>query len=418
MCLPGLVCFCIGEEMTVERDVVACPYCAEEILRAAQKCKHCGEYIVAQMGADSGKRRPKPLAQKVLTGLGLVAILIGGAIGYAESQSVLILGATAGGAILFLMLSGLVWTISNAFRNFVAPDAIYVRNYTWSGMFSAKLWWLFGPQFMAIGVLACFFAYIPVGLAQNGIAQPVAGTDAVAPTPANVLSENLKLGDENPLLQDPAVVDPDGDGVPNAGTDYGVARTFVMSRGMTPYVDDGNGRGETYPELWCKGGRFCQAAFLYRDAEGWGQYLVIETDAGGKVVREARSPYTAEGYVSIPPPLDIDIPNQLNRPYGKARKSLLAQGYLPAKAYSEEPLAACSQAIESDEFVDCEADVELPEVAECSGTGKAYCWAYWLAKDGRVLKITTIGEPQPGGVYHMEWASQQDLSDLPEGWRP
>lgn len=242
--------------------------------------------------------------------------------------------------------------------------------------------------------------------------------DPPASPPMNIPAEQVKIGDENPLLQDSAVVDPDGDGLPNAGTPYGVARTFVISRGMTPYVDDGNGRGETYPELWCKGGRFCQAAFLYRDAEGWGQYLVIETDAGGKVVREARSPYTAEGYVSIPPPLDIDIPNQLNRPYGKARKSLLAQGYLPAKAYGEEPVMACSRAIESDDFVDCEADVELPEVADCSGTGKAYCWAYWLAKDGRVLKITTIGEPQPGGVYHMEWASQEDLSDLPEGWRP
>jgi len=69
------------------------------------------------------------------------------------------------------------------------------------------------------------------------------------------------------------------------------------------------------------------------------------------------------------------------------------------------------------EFLGCEADTDLPEVENCAGTGMGYCTAYWIAPDRRVLSITTIGEPQPGGIYHIAWAKPAELDALPDGWR-
>lgn len=44
--------------------VTRCPWCAEEILAAAKKCKHCGEYLGEQAPADEANL-PVPIAAPV-----------------------------------------------------------------------------------------------------------------------------------------------------------------------------------------------------------------------------------------------------------------------------------------------------------------------------------------------------------------
>ena len=33
------------ENKIAEKDIKQCPYCGEEILTTAKKCKHCGEWL-------------------------------------------------------------------------------------------------------------------------------------------------------------------------------------------------------------------------------------------------------------------------------------------------------------------------------------------------------------------------------------
>ena len=42
------------------QSTVACPYCGEQILAAAKKCKHCGEYL------DESVRPPEPAPEVVI----------------------------------------------------------------------------------------------------------------------------------------------------------------------------------------------------------------------------------------------------------------------------------------------------------------------------------------------------------------
>jgi rRNA maturation protein Nop10 len=49
------------EEVTPERTA-RCPWCAEEILAAARKCKHCGEFLIKDSSSHGGSE-PKPEAE-------------------------------------------------------------------------------------------------------------------------------------------------------------------------------------------------------------------------------------------------------------------------------------------------------------------------------------------------------------------
>jgi hypothetical protein len=50
--------------------------------------------------------------------------------------------------------------------------------------------------------------------------------------------------------------------------------------------------------------------------------------------------------------------------------------------------------------------IEMPET-ECSGTGMAFCNAFWISKQNRVLRISTIGENRQ--IYFVEWSSWKEL---------
>lgn len=43
-----------------------CPYCAEEILAEAKKCKHCGEYLDATLRSEPPSQDSIPPEQKIV----------------------------------------------------------------------------------------------------------------------------------------------------------------------------------------------------------------------------------------------------------------------------------------------------------------------------------------------------------------
>lgn len=143
----------------------------------------------------------------------------------------------------------------------------------------------------------------------------------------------------------------------------------------------------------------CRALFLETVKDGWKQYVVVSIDPKTLMVGDIGYSTTTDGLPSIPPTLAKDVP-QIRGPYFASRQMLKAQGFHPARNHkSWWRGTVCTDP-------DCKRYTTLPE-AGCSGTGAAFCIAYWIAKDGRVLKVTTIWEyPQ---VYFAAWSSRKEL---------
>lgn len=202
-------------------------------------------------------------------------------------------------------------------------------------------------------------------------------------------------------------------GVPSAYVD---ARQDLLRRGLVIAPNKPERPHPAHPELDCDPATgACTGLYLETDAEGWRHYVVVSAEGAPPRVASISYAPTVLGLPSIPPPPPADAP-KLSDGYWPARAELLALGFRPARA-SPEPHRVCAAEMASGEYLDCEADTDLPEIESCSGTGMAFCSAHWIAPDGRVLSITTIGEPQPGGVYHVAWAKPAELESLPEGWR-
>jgi len=140
-------------------------------------------------------------------------------------------------------------------------------------------------------------------------------------------------------------------------------------------------------------------------------------DAAAPSAGDKAAKTTVAGRVApVAPSATPAAPPSLDPVYWAARRQLLALGYRPAKAKTD-PWRVCADAMENPDDLQCEPDMVLPEVADCSGTGMGFCLTYWIASDGRVLKIITAGEPQPYGVHAVSWATPEDLADLPAGWK-
>lgn len=99
--------------------------------------------------------------------------------------------------------------------------------------------------------------------------------------------------------------------------------------------------------------------------------------------------------------------------YYDARARLLALGYQPLSVNSR-GISACLEEQKTGRPLDgeCPAEVTWPEIADCAGTGIGACMIYWKSPSGRVLLIATDGEPQPGVVNTVRWATKEDLADL------
>ena len=145
----------------------------------------------------------------------------------------------------------------------------------------------------------------------------------------------------------------------------------------------------------------CRALFLETNDRGWKVYVIVPIEPKTLAVGDVGYPSTADGLPSIPPPLAKDLP-QIKGSYFSARTMLKRLGFRPARNHN----IAWAGRVCSDRK--CEHVRILPE-AGCSGTGASFCTAYWISKDNRVLKVTTIWEyPE---VYYAEWSNGKNLKN-------
>jgi hypothetical protein len=146
----------------------------------------------------------------------------------------------------------------------------------------------------------------------------------------------------------------------------------------------------SFPEIHCFKFRKsvdCSALFLAADKRGWRNYVVVLFDPKADTVTDVHYPSDVEGLPAVPQPLAADVP-QLKGSYSRARKTLQALGFRPVR--NRHPFGG-----------------EIAPETQCTGAGTQYCLAYWLSRDGRVLRITTINErPQ---IYFVQWSTWRDL---------
>lgn len=199
---------------------------------------------------------------------------------------------------------------------------------------------------------------------------------------------------------------------PPKGTPYPEARMSLLQQGLAVAPDRVEHPDLKFREIGCEHeqnstGRVwqalskinCAALFLEKDERGWRHYVVVMVDPDSKNVLDVHYPATAEGHPAIPPPLAAGVP-QLKGSYLKARTILESQGFRPAEWHGDFRF----NSVCADEH--CTDYTKLPEV-DCSGTGAAFCTAFWIGKNGRVLRVMTIWEhPQ---VYFVEWSSRREL---------
>ena len=211
---------------------------------------------------------------------------------------------------------------------------------------------------------------------------------------------------------------------PAAGTPYAEARASLLKQGLTVARDPEEPRAaevrralrrrgievpEALPpldlrfrEIECGEQRdksiYCRALFLEAGSRGWRNYIIVQIDPKDKTIVGTRYPSTVDGLPSIPPPPASDVP-QIKGSYVAARRVLLTLGFRPAL---NGPMGVfgrlCSDSKCSTEFAE----------TSCSGTGMAFCFAYWISPHKRVLRVTTIGE-NPPKIYFAQWSTWKDL---------
>jgi hypothetical protein len=137
-----------------------------------------------------------------------------------------------------------------------------------------------------------------------------------------------------------------------------------------------------------------------------------------KATATAPAPVSSQPAATAPPASEPAAPlvavaalPETGGDYRKARRQLLARGFKPANTAPEEcrgpepSVDACWGAL-----------VQFPEIETCSNGSRGFCIGWWLAPDGRVLKIKTVGDA--GRISDRHWASAGEIADLPRGWRP
>jgi hypothetical protein len=195
---------------------------------------------------------------------------------------------------------------------------------------------------------------------------------------------------------------------PPPGTPYADAKAMLLKQGVRLAPDRARQPNKQFHECDEDSGKwlgkpFCNAYFLESADRGWKYYVIVPVYLGTLTVADVHYPSTPEGHPPIPGPFPKGVPAIRNHTYFAARNILKGLGYRPARNQN-------SEAGYNNRCADpnCKRTVHFNET-DCSGTGMAYCTAYWIAPDKRVLRITTIGEfPM---IHFAEWSSWKDLKN-------
>lgn len=179
-----------------------------------------------------------------------------------------------------------------------------------------------------------------------------------------------------------------------------MARKQLLRQGLTIAPDRSERPDIRYPELDCRGGFVpggCRALFIHRRSDGWGEYVVVLVKGDAPAVVNVDFAHTADGLLAIPPPPPADAP-RISGPYLRAREQLKHLGFRPIMPAGR-PGTTCKD-------LACGRLLVLPE-AQCAGD-VPLCKAFWRAPDGRVLKVTTVGEIRAGKVDSVSWVKRDE----------
>jgi hypothetical protein len=303
------------------------------------------------------------------------------------------------------------------------------------------------PIFAALTPLMLVLAAAGVSACNRAEKAP-APVAAPAPAPAPVAPPPAAL----PTPLPPPVADGQPT-FPVAGTPYAQARAALIGQGMAPYSFTASAPG--HPECSRK---LKQCVFTWTDKTGFASYLIVVTDPTAGAVQsigfatqeEERALNLAP--LNLPPTPLEDLPPAVN-PYARdsgragwttqrlpglagaylsARDKLVAAGFgpVPGKAPTcrppkpvPAPTPGAASALSPSAVlpplapaapVICRPPRAPPEIHGCAMAGLPACQAVW-SRDNQTLVVNTLGDPAPGDVDNMYWATPAEAADFRAG---
>lgn len=263
------------------------------------------------------------------------------------------------------------------------------------------------PVLPALAVLSVLAA-VPLTLAACGKPKtppPAPPPQAAAPQP--LPPPPAPLPEQPPLPADGSPV------FPAAGQSYAAARDGLIAQGMVPHVFPNGAAGK---KECLRKGPAC--VFVWTDKTGFAAYVLVATDPAFTTVGGATIALPAdETRLGLPPlnALPAPEPDLLPPPspaldpsrpawttqrlpvisgsYAAARSRLLSAGFNPIDAPGAPVVAG------------------MPEVRDCTGLGIVLCQAAWK-RDNKTLVVATRGEPAPGDIAGLYWATETEAKGL------
>ena len=130
--------------------------------------------------------------------------------------------------------------------------------------------------------------------------------------------------------------------LPNVGTPFLDAERDLLRQGLAVAPDRRFPLKPGQRSLHCDQPRaFCEALFLYKRPDGWGDYVVVSVNPADDRITEAHFAQFADRLLAVPPPEPPDVPN-LKGTYFNARKRLRSLGYAPMRIARGDAATVCA----------------------------------------------------------------------------